>query len=220
LHGIGGSDALLVTIRSLCADDAGLEQIEFSSALHLALEQLELADLTLGLAPTAGLRWRCATSVTRRRIRAIEFAPGAAEVNARYGGGLRGSLHQHRRRHRAALLVSSFPLSRRKLRATHPRARRRRPTGGSPARVSRRVSSFRGLPPLAPMPDCLDFGWRTRVADYQGPATRSPADRFTLHSREGELRWRVFRGANAVDRAAASRVPCAVMRNATAGGGG
>jgi len=91
---------------------------------------------------------------------------------------------------------------------------------GSPARVSRRVSSFRGLPPLAPMPDCLDFGWRTRVADYQGPATRSPADRFTLHSREGELRWRVFRGANAVDRAAASRVPCAVMRNATAGGGG
>jgi hypothetical protein len=126
---LGGSDALLVTIRSLCADDAGLEQIEFSSALHLALEQLELADLTLGLAPTAGLRWRCATSVTRRRIRAIEVAPGAAEVNARYGGGLRGSLHQHRRRHRAALLVSSFPLSRRKLRATHPRARRRRPTG-------------------------------------------------------------------------------------------
>ena len=91
---------------------------------------------------------------------------------------------------------------------------------GSPARVSRRVSSFRGLPPLAPMPDCLDFGWRTRVADYQGPATRSPADRFTLHSREGELRWRVFRGANAVDRAAASRMPCALMRNATAGGGG
>src|SRR5260370_17871669 len=39
-----------MTIWSARADDARLEQIEFSSPVHLALDQLELADLTLGLA--------------------------------------------------------------------------------------------------------------------------------------------------------------------------
>ncbi len=45
-----GSDALLMTIGSRGADDARLEQIEFSSSIHLALDQLELADLAFGLA--------------------------------------------------------------------------------------------------------------------------------------------------------------------------
>ena len=45
-----GSDPLLVTIGSPRAGDARLEQIEFSAPIHLTLNQLELANLTLGLA--------------------------------------------------------------------------------------------------------------------------------------------------------------------------
>jgi hypothetical protein len=227
-----------VTIRSLCADDAGLEQIEFSSAIHLAFEQLELADLTLGLAPTAGL-WRCATSVMRRRIRAIEVAPGAAEVNARYGGGTgREDLHPRlrprstrgwsRRRRVRRLTWLDGPAARqlagsavhytntggaterrcwfhrsRSADASYERLIREHGAEGlqegSPARVSRRVSSFRGLPPLAPMPDCLGFGWRTRVwrttgAPGQGPP---PTALHCIHGKEncvggyfaGRMRW-------------------------------
>jgi hypothetical protein len=37
----------------------------------------------------------------------------------------------------------------------------------------------------------------------RGAGTRSHAGRFTLHSREGELRWRVLAWANGVDRGAA-----------------
>ena len=44
-----GSDALLMTIGSRGADDARLQQIEFSSPIHLTLDQLELADLAFGL---------------------------------------------------------------------------------------------------------------------------------------------------------------------------
>ena len=45
-----GSDALLMTIGSRGADDARLQQIEFSSPIHLTLDQLEFADLAFGLA--------------------------------------------------------------------------------------------------------------------------------------------------------------------------
>jgi hypothetical protein len=70
-----GSDALLVTIRSLCADDAGLEQIEFSSAIHLALDELELADLTLGLTVRPTRRDRGAhRGFVRRNARCLGHA--------------------------------------------------------------------------------------------------------------------------------------------------
>ena len=39
-----------MAIGSRCADDECLEQIEFSSSVHLAFDELELGDLTLGLA--------------------------------------------------------------------------------------------------------------------------------------------------------------------------
>jgi len=44
-----GSDALLVMLASPEADDAGLQEIELPTAVHLPLDELELADLPLGL---------------------------------------------------------------------------------------------------------------------------------------------------------------------------
>lgn len=52
LHDMGyslGSDAHLVLMGSSRTDNAGLEKIEFSSAIHLALYELELGDLALRL---------------------------------------------------------------------------------------------------------------------------------------------------------------------------
>jgi len=44
-----GSDSLLVVSGLHGADDAGLEEIEVSAAIHLAFDKLELRDLPLGL---------------------------------------------------------------------------------------------------------------------------------------------------------------------------
>lgn len=45
-----GSDAILVVMGLSDADDAGLEEVNLSSAIHLALHELELGDLPLRLA--------------------------------------------------------------------------------------------------------------------------------------------------------------------------
>src|SRR5271155_2689580 len=45
-----GSDALPMKSRLREADDARLEQIEFPASVHLAFDQLQLADLPFGLA--------------------------------------------------------------------------------------------------------------------------------------------------------------------------
>src|SRR3984957_11848773 len=51
-----GSDALLMKSRLREADDAGLEQIEFPASVHLAFDQLQLADLPFRLAVGPRLR--------------------------------------------------------------------------------------------------------------------------------------------------------------------
>ena len=46
-----GSDAVLVVAMSLGgADHTGLKEVEFTSAVHLAFDELELGDLAFGLA--------------------------------------------------------------------------------------------------------------------------------------------------------------------------
>jgi hypothetical protein len=45
-----GSDALLMVLPLAGADYPALEQIELSATVHLALHELELCDLTFGLA--------------------------------------------------------------------------------------------------------------------------------------------------------------------------
>lgn len=49
-----GSDAHLMTSGIDEPDHAGLQEIDFASAVHLALDQLELGDLTLGLTVRPG----------------------------------------------------------------------------------------------------------------------------------------------------------------------
>ena len=51
-----GSDAILMTRPSCCADEAGLEQVELAAPVHLALDELQLGDLTLGLAVGPSLK--------------------------------------------------------------------------------------------------------------------------------------------------------------------
>ena len=57
-----GSDALLVMLASPEADDAGLQEIKFSAAIHLPLDELELADLPLGLTVGPSRNYRGAYS--------------------------------------------------------------------------------------------------------------------------------------------------------------
>jgi|SoiMetStandDraft_5_1073268.scaffolds.fasta_scaffold157706_2 hypothetical protein len=45
-----GSDAMLVVSVLSGADDTGLEEIKLPAAVHLAFHELELGDLTFGLA--------------------------------------------------------------------------------------------------------------------------------------------------------------------------
>jgi len=40
----------LVVLKLCRADDAGLEEVELSTPIHLAFDELELGDLSLGLA--------------------------------------------------------------------------------------------------------------------------------------------------------------------------
>ena len=60
-----------MTLSSRQADDARLEEIEFSSPVHLTLDQLELADLPFGLAvgPTRGERGAHRCFVLRDAVR-------------------------------------------------------------------------------------------------------------------------------------------------------
>ena len=44
-----GSDTYFVKAASVHSDNARLKQIEFPTSVHLAFDELELADLTLGL---------------------------------------------------------------------------------------------------------------------------------------------------------------------------
>jgi hypothetical protein len=59
-RGCGGrpntpSDAILVVAMSLGgADHTGLKEFEFTSAVHLAFDELELGDLAFGLAVRPG----------------------------------------------------------------------------------------------------------------------------------------------------------------------
>src|SRR5262249_33277007 len=45
-----GSDAILVRLRSIGADESSLKEIELPTTVHLALHELQLGDLALGLA--------------------------------------------------------------------------------------------------------------------------------------------------------------------------
>ena len=45
-----GSDLILMACRLLGTDDAGLEEIQLSATVHLALDELELGDLAFSLA--------------------------------------------------------------------------------------------------------------------------------------------------------------------------
>jgi hypothetical protein len=45
-----GTDAILMTRSSCCAEEAGLEQVELAAPIHLAFDELQLGDLTFGLA--------------------------------------------------------------------------------------------------------------------------------------------------------------------------
>lgn len=47
---IYGSDADLMTADSICADEASLKKIDLCAPVHLASDELEFGDLTLGLA--------------------------------------------------------------------------------------------------------------------------------------------------------------------------
>jgi hypothetical protein len=54
-----GSDAVLVQLLSFCADQSGLEKIDFPAAIHLAPDELEARDLAFGLAVRPGQSDRC-----------------------------------------------------------------------------------------------------------------------------------------------------------------
>ena len=49
-----GSDAILMESGIDEPDHAGLQKVDFASAVHLALDQLELGDLPLGLSVRPG----------------------------------------------------------------------------------------------------------------------------------------------------------------------
>ena len=49
-----GSDAILVQLRLFCADQSGLQQIEFPATVHLTSDELEARDLTFSLSVKPG----------------------------------------------------------------------------------------------------------------------------------------------------------------------
>src|SRR5258707_6666895 len=57
------------------ADDAGLEQVELTAAIHLAFDELELGDLSLGLAIGPGRG-------DRRTVLTVGFARPAEQIQA------------------------------------------------------------------------------------------------------------------------------------------
>ena len=132
-----GSDPLLVTIGSPRAGDARLEQIEFSAPIHLTLNQLELANLTLGLA----------------------IRPTRRDRGAHRGLVLRDAVHECRNenscwrarskdRVRPTPFFGSWLGNRQRFRAPRPEARRRsqsrRRLQSRPSRADRARSSSTG----------------------------------------------------------------------------